>query len=174
MRYCAFLRGVNVGGNNMKMAEVVKVFENAGMQNVAAVLATGNLIFSSELNVENIKAILEKEMSKYFDYESFMFLKTQQEIAKIFENCPFEKSDNQHIYIFVTTKETEKILLSEFEKGKKSEGEKAIIIDGIFYWQINKGNTLDSDFGKILGKKALKSEITSRNINTFEKILKKL
>ena len=35
-RYCAFLRGVNVKGTTMKMAEVCTVFENAGMISVSS------------------------------------------------------------------------------------------------------------------------------------------
>ena len=33
-RYAAFLRGVNVGGVNLKMAEVAQAFEEAGFTNV--------------------------------------------------------------------------------------------------------------------------------------------
>jgi hypothetical protein len=47
-------------------------------------------------------------------------------------------------------------------------------VNNIFYWQVPKGNTLDSTFGKILGRKSLKDQFTSRNINTFEKIIKKM
>ena len=53
MKYCAFLRGVNVKGTAMKMVEVVEVFKNAGMKNVSSVLATGNILFESEETPEN-------------------------------------------------------------------------------------------------------------------------
>ena len=43
-KFCAFLRGVNVKGTNMKMADVCKVFSDAGMQDVSSVLASGNII----------------------------------------------------------------------------------------------------------------------------------
>jgi uncharacterized protein (DUF1697 family) len=38
---------VNVKGTNMKMAEVCALFQKSGMENVQAVLASGNIIFSS-------------------------------------------------------------------------------------------------------------------------------
>lgn len=38
MKFCAFLRGVNVKGTSMKMAEVVDVFKKAGMEEVLSVL----------------------------------------------------------------------------------------------------------------------------------------
>jgi uncharacterized protein (DUF1697 family) len=53
MKYCAFLRGVNVKGTNMKMAEVCQVFKDAGMKDVASILASGNIVFSSDKKAEN-------------------------------------------------------------------------------------------------------------------------
>ncbi|OWK98825.1 hypothetical protein AP75_04005 [Kaistella haifensis DSM 19056] len=173
MKYCAFLRGVNVNGTSMKMAEVCKVFSNAGTSEVSSVLATGNLIFSSDKSAADLKIILEKAMSDYFNYEAFLFIKSEKEVVAIFENSPFTKADDLHIYAFVGTEDIESVLLEEFDHSQKTENENAQIIEHIFYWQVPKGNTLDSDFGKVLGKKSLKNKITSRNLNTIEKIVKK-
>ena len=49
MMYCAFLRGVNVNGRNMKMDEVCGIFRRAGVDRVSSVLATGNIIFQSDM-----------------------------------------------------------------------------------------------------------------------------
>lgn len=173
MKYCAFLRGVNVKGTSMKMADVCKVFSDEGMNQVSSVLATGNIIFESDKNREELKAILEKTMSESFGYDAFLFIKTEKEIAEIFDKNPFEKSDNNHIYVFVGTENIEKTLLTEFENSSKTEHEKGEIVENTFYWQVPKGNTLDSEFGKILGKKTMKNLFTSRNINTFEKVANK-
>ena len=174
MEYCAFLRGVNVKGTNMKMAEVCRVFEDAGMQKVTSVLASGNIIFSSEGNTHELKSILEKAMSAYFNYQAFLFVRTKDEIAECLKNNPYKKDEKLHIYGFVGDGDIKHILMKEFETGLKAENEKAQIAGNVFYWQVPKGNTLDSSFGKILGKKSLKDQFTSRNMNTFEKILKKM
>lgn len=173
MQYCSFLRGVNVKGTNMKMAEVCQVFKDAGMENVSSVLASGNIIFSSDKNAVELKTILEKAMSEYFNYEAFLFVKTAEETELFWSKDPFEKNENFHTYAFVGIENVENILMNEFENVSRSENEKAEIVNNIFYWQVSKGNTLDSSFGKVLGKKSLKDQFTSRNINTFEKILKK-
>ena len=157
----------------MKMADVCKVFSSAGMQNVSSVLASGNIIFQSDKEPLELKQILEKAMSEYFDYEAFLFIKNENEIKEIFESNPFLPIDNFHNYIFIGSEKVEETLLEEFEKATKEEGEKAKIINYIFYWQVPKGQTLNSTFGKVLGKKSLKDKMTSRNINTFEKIIKK-
>ncbi|SDI66995.1 Uncharacterized conserved protein, DUF1697 family [Chryseobacterium taeanense] len=172
MKYCAFLRGVNVKGTSMKMAEVCEVFKKAGVSEVNSVLASGNILFSSEKNPEELKQMLEKSMSEHFSYDAFLFIKSQNDIENFWSGNPFLKNDNLHCYAFVGNDGVENILMKEFETGLKSEQEDAKIVNHIFYWQITKGNTLDSSFGKILGKKSLKDQFTSRNINTFEKILK--
>ncbi len=173
-QFCAFLRGVNVKGTTMKMAEVCAVFEKAEMENVTSVLASGNIIFSSDKDKTELKTALEKAMSKHFDYDAFLFLKDKKEIETICNKNPFEAHPDFHIYGFAGISGIEKTLMIEFEKGKKAENEEAKIIADNFYWKVPKGNTLESDFGKILGRKNLKNAFTSRNINTFEKVLKKL
>ena len=172
-KYCAFLRGVNVKGTSMKMVEGCKIFTEAGMKEVSSVLATGNILFSSDKNRSDLKRILQQALSEYFDYEAFLFLKTKQEITEICTNNPFVKSEDLHIYVFIGTVEIENSLLKEFNLTLKSKNEDGKIVGNTFYWQIEKGNTLDSNFGKVLCKKSLKSQMTSRNINTLEKISKK-
>lgn len=173
MKYCAFLRGVNVKGTNMKMADVCQVFKDAGMKEVSSILASGNIVFSSDKSVDDLKKILEKAMSEYFSYEAFLFVKSQQETEVFWNSIPFEKNENLHIYAFVGMPGVENTLMEEFQKATQTQDEKAEIVNDIFYWQVSKGNTLDSTFGKVLGKKSLKDQFTSRNTNTFEKILKK-
>ena len=173
-RFCAFLRGVNVNGTAMKMAEVCKVFSDAGMEEVSSVLATGNILFTSDRKVSDLKPMLEKAMSQHFNYEAFLFIKERSEVLEIFEKVPFESSRENHIYVFVGTSSVENTLMEEFIKSNPQDNEKAEISGNTFYWQVPKGNTLDSAFGKILGRKSLKDQMTSRNINTLEKIVKKL
>lgn len=155
------------------MAEVCQVFKDAGMSDVSSVLASGNIIFSSDQKEDVLKTILEKAMSEHFSYEAFLFIRSQQEIQNCFNNNPFEKNEDLHVYIFVGSKEIEKTLMQAFDNTSKDGNEAAVVVNGTFYWQVPKGNTLDSEFGKILGKKNLKDQFTSRNLNTFEKILKK-
>lgn len=174
MKYCAFLRGVNVKGTNMKMADVCQVFAGAGMENVSSVLASGNIIFSSDKNVDELKQVLEKAMLEKFSYEAFLFIKSQEETENLSNGNPFEKNDDLHVYVFVGDKGIEQILMQEFNDASKAEHEKAAVVNHSLYWQVPKGSTLDSSFGKILGRKNLKDRFTSRNINTFEKILKKM
>lgn len=156
----------------MRMAEVCQVFKEAEVHDVTSVLASGNILFTSEKNPEELKKVLEKAMSDHFSYEAFLFIKSQPEIENLWNGNPFTKNESLHCYTFIGNDGVEHILMQEFEAASKTEHEEAKIVNNNFYWQVPKGSTLDSTFGKILGKKSLKDQFTSRNINTFEKILK--
>ena len=158
----------------MKMVDVCALFEKTRVENVSSVLASGNILFSSDKEANELKNVLEKAMSEFFAYEAFLFVKNQKELAEIVGNNPFEASPDYHIYGFIGVEGIENTMLSEFEKSKKVEGEEAKIIRDNFYWKVPKGDTLGSEFGKILGRKKLKDSFTSRNLNTFEKVLKKM
>ena len=173
MKYCAFLRGVNVNGTSMKMAEVCSVFESVGVKEVTSILASGNILFSSEKDPAILKSEFEKAMSAHFNYEAFLFLRTKDEIADMTANNPFELPPDFHTYIFITLEGVEEELLQIFKNSEKAIGEKAVVVNGIFYWQVPKGNTLQSAFGKVLGRKSLKDKLTSRTVNTFVKISNK-
>ena len=172
--FCAFLRGVNVKGTAMKMAEACALFEKAGMQKVSSILASGNILFSSGKSEAELKTLLEKAMSDHFSYEAFLFVKNKDEVETIVNHTPFTADTAFHIYGFMGVAGIEKILMAEFNKFGKTEGEEARLAGGNFYWKVPKGNTLGSEFGKILGRKDLKNAFTSRNMNTFEKVLKKM
>lgn len=173
MRFCAFLRGVNVNGTSMKMDEVCQVFENAGMTEVSSVLASGNILFSSENSADDLKKPLEKAMGEHLRYEAFMFIKNRAEVQQMLTNVPFSSDASHHIYVFIGESGVEKQLAEEFKK-TPADGENAKIVDSDFFWQAPKGSTVKSDFGKILGNKRYKHLVTSRNINTIEKIMQKL
>lgn len=174
IKYCAFLRGVNVNGTNMKMTEVVLVFENAGMKSVTSVLASGNVIFTSDKESNQLRLEIEKAMSEYFSYDAFLFVKSQNEIENLILNNPFEVNNEFHTYIFIHESGFENTLMEEFSKSVKLLNEKAEIKNNYFYWKVKKGTSLEGDFSKILGKKQFKDKFTTRNINTLQKIQKKM
>lgn len=48
MRHVMFLRGINVGGTTVPMADLRACLAGLGLQDVRTVLQTGNVVFSSE------------------------------------------------------------------------------------------------------------------------------
>lgn len=97
------------------MVEVCKVFADALLCHVSSVLATGNILFSSDKSSSELKKILEKALSRHFNYEAFLFIKTKEDVLEIFNKNPFTKSDDLHIYAFVGSEGITEILLDEFK-----------------------------------------------------------
>ena len=171
-RKCAFLRGVNVNGRNILMKDVCEVFSKAGMDNVSSVLASGNIIFESSLENTELRALLENALHLHYSDKIELFIKDIRELEQIVEDSPFPPSEEFHTYVFISEKGTEIELERLFTGIVPALEEEGVISNGTFYWKVKKGGTLTSGFSKILGRKDLKSKITSRNINTLKKITK--
>jgi uncharacterized protein (DUF1697 family) len=59
--------------------------------------------------------------------------------------------------------------LADLSAGPK---EKIARGEGVVYWQVPKGSTLDSTIGKTMGKQRYKSSTTTRNLRTLDKVLR--
>lgn len=171
-RYAGFLRGVNVGGVNLKMAEVAKAFEDAGFTNVKTILASGNVLLDSRSGVDAVRRKAEKALRDTFGYDAWVLAYDLQTVAKISEKFPFEREvDGYHSYVtFVTDAD----VLDELANLGKDVGrdEKIERGEGVIYWQVPNKGTLDTTIGKTMGKKRYKSSTTTRNLRTVEKVLR--
>jgi uncharacterized protein (DUF1697 family) len=171
-RYAAFLRGVNVGGVNLKMAEVANAFENAGFTNVRTILASGNVLLESRSGVDAVRKKAEKALRDAFGYDAWVLAYDIDTVAAISAAYPFEREvEGHHSYVtFVTDKE----VLDELAELAKDAGpdEKIKRGEGVVYWQVPRIGTLDSAIGKTMGKKRYKSSTTTRNLRTLDKVLR--
>lgn len=173
-----FLRGINVNGINIKMDELKRLFESMMYKDVKTILATGNIIATTEddeKSYEDHKNRIEKELSSYFGYEAYIILKSVKQIHEIMdESKKHEVPEGYHHYILLTNEELIKDRLKvKFEACNKAEWEQLILGEYGVYWIVPKGSTLQSDFGRLcLGKKEFKSVLTSRTINTILKVSK--
>ncbi len=103
MKYVAFLRAINVGGNTMiKMADLKAAFEKVGFTNVSTYINSGNVIFESTgKNTAKIIEILERELSKEFNYNLLVVVRSHDELKKIASEIPkpWENSTTLRRYI---------------------------------------------------------------------------
>lgn len=170
-RYVAFLRGVNVAGVNLKMADVAAVFTDAGFADVRTVLASGNVSLTSDAGVDVVRATAEKALRDAFDYDAWVLSYERSAVAAISAAFPFTRVlDGHHSYVtFVTDAD----VLAELVDLADDAGPEESIArgDGVVYWQVPKGGTLDTTIGKTMGKKRYKSSTTTRTLTTIEKVL---
>ena len=172
-RYVAFLRGVNVGGVNLKMAEVAAALTDAGFTDVTTVLASGNVLLTSTAKVATVRRNAEKALRDAFDYDAWVLAYEVDAVRAVSDGFPFEREvEGHHSYVtFVTDAEVlDELVELSGEAGPDERIERG---EGVVYWQVPKTGTLDTTIGRTMGKKRYKSSTTTRNLRTIEKVLTK-
>ncbi len=171
-RYAAFLRGVNVGGINLKMAEVARALEAAGFQNVKTVLASGNILLDSRSGAAAVRTQAERALRDEFGYEAWVLAYDLATVAAISHAYPFERQvEGQHSYVTFVSDEG---VLNELSAMSESPGPGEQIQPGagVVYWQVPRSTTRESMMGRTMSKKRYKSSTTTRNLRTIDKVLR--
>lgn len=168
-RYVALLRGVNVGGVTVKMADLAELVSGLGYGDVTTVLASGNVLFTTTDAASVAKQRLESALRERFGYEAWVHVLTRDAIRDIVQAYPFERTADRHAYVvFVMSPEVRAELLAvEVDPAVERVAEG----DGVLYWTTPKGSTLDSAMGKAQSSGRHKPWLTTRNLNTLEKLL---
>jgi uncharacterized protein (DUF1697 family) len=168
-RYAAFLRGVNVGGVTLKMAEVAAVFTAAGFTDVKTILASGNVLLNSSASTAAVHKEAETALRENFGYDAWVLAYPLDTVREISANYPFEREvPDHHSYVtFVSDAD----VLDELTTLAGAAGETAARGEGVLYWQVARSSTLTSAIGKTMGKKRYKSSTTTRNLRTLDKVL---
>lgn len=171
-KYAAFLRGVNVGGVNLKMAEVAAALTDAGFDNVRTILASGNVLLESSAKVTAVRKKAETALRERFGYDAWVLAYDIETVRAVVDAYPFERevAGHQSYVTFVA----DAAVLDELAalSDKAGSDEKIGRGNGVVYWQIPKGSTLDSTIGKTMGKPRYKSSTTTRNLRTLDKVLR--
>ena len=171
-QFAAFLRGVNVGGVNLKMAEVATALSDAGFTDVRTILATGNVLLNSSSGVAAVRKKAEAALRERFGYEAWVLAYDIDTVRTIAEAYPFEREvDGYQSYVTFVTDAAVLDELSALAALPAGSDEKIAAGAGVIYWQVPKGSTLDSTIGKTMGKPRYKSSTTTRNLRTLAKVL---
>ena len=174
-RYAAFLRGVNVGGINLKMANVADALTEAGFAAVRTILASGNILLESPAGADAVRAKAESALRQRFGYDAWVLVYPVETVRALVDGYPFEaERDGYQSYVtFVSDTDVLDELAALADKAgadeKISRGPDSA---GVIYWQVAKNQTLDSTIGKTMGKKRYKSSTTTRNVRTLVKVLR--
>ncbi|OAM78376.1 DUF1697 domain-containing protein [Devosia elaeis] len=101
----AFLRGINLGKRQMKMAELKACLEAAGFAEVKTVLASGNVRLEADGDADAVRAGLEKAIAARFGFAVGVVLRSEAELAAMLKNHPFGALDpgadlTRHVLLF--------------------------------------------------------------------------
>lgn len=168
-RYALFLRGVNVGGVNLKMADVAGALSVAGFGAVRTLLASGNVLVESTADAATVRATAEAALRENFGYPAWVLVYDVAALREIVAAYPFA-TDAPGLHCYVTFVADDAVL-AELAELTRTPGEKAVAGAGVLYWQVPKGDTVTSTVGKTMGKSRYKSTTTTRNLRTLHKVL---
>lgn len=171
MRYAVLLRGVNVGGATMRMAELREVLTAARFADVETVLASGNALVSSDGPASAVKRRVDDALRAHYGYEPHVHVLDLDALQAIADAYPFERGrEGWHDYVLFAPDAAVRADILRFELDPAVE--RAAEGDGVVYWTVPKGETLGSRLGTAIGKPAFKPHLTSRNLNTIDKLLR--
>lgn len=177
MKYVAFLRGINVGGNKkVPMAELKKALEKAGFTSVQTLLASGNIILeSSAQKTDKVQKNIEAVVEKTFGFSSATTVRTLANIEKLVEKDPFAKvkvDTDTRLYVTFISSAPNKKIQTPWVSENKDYTILTVTKDEVCSVLQLKPNSRTVDSMKVLEEQFGK-EITTRNWNTIQKLVTK-
>lgn len=87
--YVALLRGINVGGNNLiSMQSLRKAFEDEGHLDVSTYIASGNVLFRSDLPRADLETSLEDMIERRIGLDLTILVRSRAQMRNIIRSAP--------------------------------------------------------------------------------------
>jgi uncharacterized protein (DUF1697 family) len=153
--YVALLRGIMPNNPNMRSEKLKAAFESAGLKNVATVIASGNVVFTSpSKDTKKLEDTIETTLHAKLGFKRAAIIRSEDELKKLVKKDPFKGiKDERPNYLIVTFFKDRRKELSTVLNLDDSEGTPA--------------------FMSALEKKHSKA-LTTRTWKTVGRILKKM
>jgi len=174
-KYIAFLRAINVGGHNVKMDVLRRLFDSLGFTNVETFIASGNVIFETKTgNTKALEKKIETSLHDALGYEVSTFIRTDTEVAEIAKYKPFTQSQLDaagalNIGFLADTPDESalKKLMS-----LRTDIDEFHVHGREIYWLCKKKQS-ESKISNVAIEKALGVKSTLRGVNTVKKLAEK-
>ena len=96
----ALLRAINVGGTGkLAMADLKRICETAGLHAVQTYIASGNVIFRTDLAEPQVKASLEHHLHAHAGCPIGVLIRTHTELAHILRHNPFPTAPASRVVV---------------------------------------------------------------------------
>lgn len=170
-RTIALLRAINVGGHNVKMDQLKKIFESLSFSNVETFIASGNVIFeTSSSNVKTLEKKIESKLNEALGYEVAIFIRTTEEFASVAKYKAF-KTTGAALNIAFIAEELDKESIQKLMTFK-NELDDFHVHEREIYWQ-SQVKQSESKFSNAILEKAIGKRATLRGVNTIQKMVEK-
>ena len=168
--YAVFLRGVNVGGITIKMAELKEALKSRPFTGVKTLLASGNVVLSSDLSAAGVKKEFEACLREAFGYDAWVVVLAADRVGELVAVCPYP-ADDTTTHTYLTLGSDAGVLAELYEAGSAlDETELTLLGPEALAWLAPAGGTLDSPFSKLSSKPKYKASTTTRNLRTMIKV----
>ena len=171
-RYVALLGSINVGGNRLKMDALKAALEEEGFENVATVVASGNVLFD---HAKAADARLEDQIggivNERFGIDTFAAVRSRDELAAAIDDNPFAKDgEPKAVHTMFLQEALDGEAFRTFMKDyagpeRLAPGKREIFVDF-------RAGVADSKLGQALKK--LKIRSTARNVRSLRRMLDKM
>ncbi len=160
--YVALLRAMNVAGTGkLPMIELKAIGEDCGFTNVRTFIASGNLLFDSDLAEAEVQARIEAKVEAFFGKPVPVFVRSAAEMAATAAANPFDDDKPSRVMVhFIAAKPMAAMLAEARDVAgeRMALGPRSIIVS----------------YGEGIGKTKLKlpavKQGTARNMNSVAKM----
>jgi uncharacterized protein (DUF1697 family) len=168
--YAVFLRGINVGGINIRMADLKEALKVGPFTGVKTLLASGNVVLASDLDPAAVKKEFEATLRKAFGYDAWVVVLTADRVSELVAACSYP-ADDKTTHTYLTLASDTAALDELFTTGKALDGtEQERLGPEAMAWLAPAGGTLESPFSKLSAKPKYKASTTTRNLRTMIKV----
>ena len=91
------LRGVNVGGRALPMAELRELVESLGFGDVRTYIQSGNVLFSASRRPK--PDVLEAAIARRFGLKVDVILRSPAELRRVIERNPFPDAERSRLHV---------------------------------------------------------------------------
>lgn len=172
-RFVLLLRGVNVGGLKMSMAQLSAALSDAGFAQVRTVLATGNAVFDSPQDSGQVLQCAHQALQRKFGVPVQCLLHPRAGFRALLpEPFPLEPPTGDfHRYMsFTRDPRSARALAAELP----GDVEQYVLRGPVLYWFAAKGSSTSSQLATALQRLSKGHLLTTRNLNTVHKVAKLL
>lgn len=168
--YVVLLRGVNVGGRTLKMADVRAALAKGGFPGARTVLASGNVLLASEDDAATVGSAVEKILTDTFGYQAWVLVRSTEELERIAADYPFQTDETSHHPYVVFCRSAQ--VLDELRAAAAPDATERVAAGrSVLYWEAPRGSSLDTAVAKVLARARYKADVTTRNLRTVRRLL---
>jgi uncharacterized protein (DUF1697 family) len=172
-RFVAFLGGVNVGGHRVAMDRLRTAFEDIGLETVSTYIASGNVLFESDLTAKTIETRVEAHLADLLGWEAPTFVRGADRVAAIAALDPFGPVAQGHTHLVVFLRQSPTAAAARATEALTNDHD-TFLVEGAELHRLVRGGLMSSTVKDAVVARAIGQPGTGRNITTVRKVSAKL